>query len=189
MENNETFEDRDMSESEKPTEVTNLETGEELALLPGDELIVDQPHATEPHESALGTGIPSEEDLLGKTNDCGEEKTEEEKLKEIEDKGNLVKMADGHKAVLGEPDARHTEGDHTVADPTSGTGDPLAPKVVGEEVSTVKMLFPKPLLLTVTHGRAIQFQAGEQDVPSDVKDHPYLAANHVTLVSDDKIGE
>jgi len=46
---------------------------------------------------------------------------------------------------------------------------------------TVKMIFPKRVLLTVDYTRSIDFPAGEHQVPVALSTHPYLALNGVKI--------
>ena len=61
----------------------------------------------------------------------------------------------------------------------SGTITPEQARVPGEP--TVRMLFPKTVLLTVANDRPrISFSPGHQDVPAHLADHVWLKHNGVT---------
>lgn len=55
-----------------------------------------------------------------------------------------------------------------------------AKEAAAEAPQTVTMSFPRPVLLTVNHTKQIKFEAGPQEVPADLVDHPYLIAHGVT---------
>lgn len=44
---------------------------------------------------------------------------------------------------------------------------------------TVTMIFPRAVMLQHAPGKKVTFKAGTREVPADLADHPYLAANGV----------
>lgn len=48
---------------------------------------------------------------------------------------------------------------------------------------TVTMVFPHRVLLTIDHATQVEFQAGVQEVPEHLAEHPYLKSNRVVRYS------
>lgn len=54
---------------------------------------------------------------------------------------------------------------------------------------TAMMIFPQPLTLAINHQTIVPFQAGPQEVPTSLIDHPYLKANGVKLFAGANVDE